>query len=564
LFIQNITPQQLNHTASGHIRTSQRFAAASAQIFQWRVVLLQRSMLTFPRIIINLVKVMENLAFNWSEAFGEYPGDTLDRARHACFLTQYLSQKGKDQSYVLNLNAAWGTGKTWFLQRWMNEIRHTFPTVYINAWKTDHAKDPFLAVVSEIKNQLISGTDKHFIQSAGFKHSWMLMKSVAPTLFKSIIKNKAGVDIEALSEGVIDPDAAGDITEKLVETLISSHQAAERSVEEFKTAISQWLEAAVVQNARRYPLFIFIDELDRCRPTYAIEMLETIKHIFDMKGVVFVVATDREQLQHAVRAIYGAEFDSQRYLERFFQRSVTLHRPTTIDFIRNIVSQTFDYEKLYQHADALGLKYKSTDELIYYTHIFSYIADELEATPRAIKKWLDRIDAVLLSKATVDIIFIAYLLALYSFAPATYKQLRKGYDLYDAKNKPNLIGKLTNYNLNIVWKYRFDYTGDNLNHYADRLNRTRQYNISLHLYCDYYLKQLKRYDTAEEYYTEFMRVVMQKLTSDDPDSGFAGLSGTSRYQTPLALDLLVHKKINRDRMSLHKYFDLCELATTLD
>ncbi|MEL0615029.1 P-loop NTPase fold protein, partial [Marinomonas arenicola] len=49
---------------------------------------------------------------------------------------------------------------------------------------------------------------------------------------------------------------------------------------------------------------MFVDELDRCRPSYAVEMLESIKHIFDIKGIVFVVATDSEQLQHGVKAIY--------------------------------------------------------------------------------------------------------------------------------------------------------------------------------------------------------------------------------------------------------------------
>ncbi|WP_419182173.1 P-loop NTPase fold protein [Pantoea ananatis] len=41
------------------------------------------------------------------------------------------------------------------------------------------------------------------------------------------------------------------------------------------------------QPALSYPLFVFVDELDRCRPTYAIEMLETIKHLFSIENVVY-------------------------------------------------------------------------------------------------------------------------------------------------------------------------------------------------------------------------------------------------------------------------------------
>jgi hypothetical protein len=63
---------------------------------------------------------------------------------------------------------------------------------------------------------------------------------------------------------------------------------------------------------------ILIDELDRCRPTYAIEMLEAIKHWFCVPNVVFVLAMDREQLSHSIRAVYGQGFDVDGYFLRFF------------------------------------------------------------------------------------------------------------------------------------------------------------------------------------------------------------------------------------------------------
>jgi hypothetical protein len=74
-------------------------------------------------------------------------------------------------------------------------------------------------------------------------------------------------------------------------------------------------------------MFIFIDELDRCRPTYSIAMLERIKHLFDVDGVVFVLATDATQLSHSIKAVYGSEFDSKRYLQRFFSRTYKLPTP---------------------------------------------------------------------------------------------------------------------------------------------------------------------------------------------------------------------------------------------
>lgn len=65
------------------------------------------------------------------------------------------------------------------------------------------------------------------------------------------------------------------------------------------------------------PFTILIDEPDRCRLTYSIEMLERLKHLFDIPKVAFVVATDTEQLQHAIKAVYGEGFHAKAYLRRF-------------------------------------------------------------------------------------------------------------------------------------------------------------------------------------------------------------------------------------------------------
>lgn len=55
----------------------------------------------------------------------ELAGDRLDRARYAEFLTNYLAAEGKQRNYVLNLNAEWGAGKTWFIKRWYMELKST-------------------------------------------------------------------------------------------------------------------------------------------------------------------------------------------------------------------------------------------------------------------------------------------------------------------------------------------------------------------------------------------------------------------------------------------------------
>jgi len=70
--------------------------------------------------------------------------------------------------------------------------------------------------------------------------------------------------------------------------------------------------------------YIFVDELDRCRPDFAIAYLEVIKHLFDIKGVVFVLAVDVGQLESAAKSVFGAELNFQEYFRKFVHRSISL------------------------------------------------------------------------------------------------------------------------------------------------------------------------------------------------------------------------------------------------
>ena len=69
---------------------------------------------------------------------------------------------------------------------------------------------------------------------------------------------------------------------------------------------------------------MFIDELDRCRPDYAVDMLEVIKHVFDIENVKVVLVTNTKQLRAAINHRYGAEVDAQKYLDKFLKYSFAL------------------------------------------------------------------------------------------------------------------------------------------------------------------------------------------------------------------------------------------------
>ena len=61
--------------------------------------------------------------------------------------------------------------------------------------------------------------------------------------------------------------------------------------------------------------FFIVDELDRCRPDYAITYLETIKHIFDIKGAVFILAADRQQLENSAKTAFGLDHNIMQVIK---------------------------------------------------------------------------------------------------------------------------------------------------------------------------------------------------------------------------------------------------------
>ncbi|MFQ1790289.1 P-loop NTPase fold protein [Aeromonas veronii] len=362
--------------------------------------------------------------FNWDDAVQwDGPGaiagseeilsaDRLDRARYAEFLTNYLAAEGKQRNYVLNLNAEWGAGKTWFIKRWYMELKAHYPTVYIDAWQQDFSDDPLLTVISSIIDQLKMIAGKENPIPEGMRQRLLgLFKVGGKLALKAAIK-KAGLEED-------DFYLEGDDANQLVDALCSNQKERYESIQYLKQEIRQWVEGAVgLGNGELdYPAFILIDELDRCRPSYAVEMLETIKHIFDIPKVVFVLATDTEQLQHAVKVIYGADFDAHTYLSRFFSRRFSLLAGSKRNFIESNLSNSVLVDHSFDKAWPKGLNLESL------ATVLSSISDACQLSLRSTEKLIDRITLVLLNieRDDVNIVFLVYLLALHEIKPSDYE-----------------------------------------------------------------------------------------------------------------------------------------------
>lgn len=266
------------------------------------------------------------------------------------FLTKRIGERrarGRTASYVLNLDAGFGQGKSFFLERFEQQLRNAgYIVARINAWEDDFADDPLVPVLASIAKAFpkLGGESRKKLTAfvhAGGKVASIVGKQIGKVAIEKLV-GKDGADLaDAVGEEIAKAGAAAAeesmaaLSEALSKSVVERFNESKATIGKFRDALSKVLQRPEVQK----PLFVLIDELDRCRPTYAIAMLERIKHLFEVDDVVFVVATDTRQLRYAIVAEYGAGFDGTGYLLRFFDRTYRFAVPEQDRYVAHLLKQ---------------------------------------------------------------------------------------------------------------------------------------------------------------------------------------------------------------------------------
>lgn len=262
-----------------------------------------------------------------------FANDLLGRETAAKVLTQVI--QSIDGPCVLSIDGPYGVGKTTFLRLWAQHLKnHEIQVVNLNAWESDFSGDPFLSISQGIlagfencSNKNIQSRLSEFGQIAGD-----VAARSAPAIVR--VATMGVLDIEPIIEEV-----TGSIAEKSTRMRIDQITAQRKSMESFKVKLTK-LAKAIADTERNNPLVILVDELDRCRPSYAVEMLEVAKHLFSVDGIVFALGVNRSQLSHSVKCLYGQDFDADAYLKRFFDIDFSLPEPDKENFISDLMHRT--------------------------------------------------------------------------------------------------------------------------------------------------------------------------------------------------------------------------------
>jgi hypothetical protein len=293
----------------------------------------------------------------------EWPGDVLKREEFADYLYHVILKKYQalDEAgtgaLCVAIDGDWGTGKTFFVTNWVKDIQLAgHPVVHFDAWKNDLSDEPLLGFIAELRTGLRPLVEKlpsgNRAKVAGVKKLKAVMghlrRAVLPAtlaISKGLMKKGVGLAAEELTDIYRDAESAveddpsdsgtktkDEVLDELFANAIEGHSEKKKAMEETKSSIEELLTHLDDKLEITLPLFVFIDELDRCRPDYAIRLLEGVKHLFDAKGVCFVVSTNISQLSESLRAIYGAGFDARRYLRRLFSYEYVLPDPDFYSF----------------------------------------------------------------------------------------------------------------------------------------------------------------------------------------------------------------------------------------
>jgi len=513
------------------------------------------------------MSTLPELAFKWSEPHELFPEDNMGRAEHARHLTKFLAEKGTEANYVLNLDARWGTGKTYFLKRWAHEIKNRHPCVYIDAWSSDHSSDPLLSVVSEIRKTLHELHNISELEVKLFEGVAKAVKATMPAVIKGLLKGQlkklSGLDADEWNDFITADDIA-ETGAKLVEEAIDAHNEASVGVENIKKSIQDWLKPAVKKNNYSEPLFIFIDELDRCRPTYAIEMLETIKHIFDMKNVVFIVATDKEQLEHSIKAVYGSGFNSRLYLDRFFSRSVTLTNPSRYEFIKRKVTNSRIFRS-YIHNDANFAFLVNENRFEDTIDVLTGIADGFDWPLRTVNLWLDRLEAAItMSNIELEIMMLSFMMALETDDSDWLNLYLSGYHIFrTTHNAGDKKLKFSTFFITTPWK--FGLMKDTLNRngchdYSDYFEKIHRPQIS---FIDFFIHRLNILKSGNFDHSSEMAQAYRELTSSRGirKQQFGENNFKAEFDMPA---MYIHSNFHLERkITLNHYIEICKYASLM-
>lgn len=254
--------------------------------------------------------------------------DLLDRGYFMGNIIKIIDGLSENQrGCCFAIEGGWGIGKTFVIENIEQQLnlvineetkQQQYFVFHYNCWQYDYYDEPLVAIISSMlasinKDSVIISEEIDSIVDAG----WKVARKKLIEIAQICIENKIGVNLFTLMEDI----SAIKNNEKRLEFSFDKMFSFSQTVDEVRKKLKEI--------AKERTIVLFVDEIDRCIPQYAIKILERLHHIFcGLENIVVVMAIDRAQLEHSVEEMFGLKensIDVEKYLKKFIDFSVRLN-----------------------------------------------------------------------------------------------------------------------------------------------------------------------------------------------------------------------------------------------
>lgn len=255
-----------------------------------------------------------------------------------------------DTPLTVGIFGNWGSGKTSLMKMLRKDIEDlglpSRRTVWFTAWKYDQQDALWRSLILRVLNALYPREpgdgpreERPIMQNPGEREEKLiqLLNRMEESVYQSVtweeigprainwwqflggiskagVKTAAALGTAGLSQGVVkligDENSPIDDLKSAAEAISREarqyHRRQLAHMEEFEKMFGD--AVGLIDGDENRRLVVFVDDLDRCLPEKAIEVLEAIKLFLEAKGVVFVLGMDKEVVQRGIEARYGAHF----------------------------------------------------------------------------------------------------------------------------------------------------------------------------------------------------------------------------------------------------------------
>lgn len=237
--------------------------------------------------------------------------DSLNIQKYANSLSKFI--RNSDTPITIGLQGEWGTGKTSLMSLLLENFNEDgkereIATSWVNTWEYSLFKG-----ASETTPAVLSG----MLEKLRDENSdiWTI-KDIAADKVKKATKFLSGLANQVIANqtGVNVKEAARDSsTEKNVAHIV-----------EIKNLIASIINELIEHSKNKIQKVVFfVDDLDRIPPTDAVEVLESLKNIFDIPKCVFILAIDYDVVVKGLEGKFGKKTkENEREFRSFFDKII--------------------------------------------------------------------------------------------------------------------------------------------------------------------------------------------------------------------------------------------------